>query len=223
MLKKGGKDAVGNGNGAKTADGEGLRPKTSSAATSTSSSSQTEGANAGELKKVAFNDWSVVKLLEQYDPDDMAVSQPYAYVADYMVKVGLSASIGEEIAKYEAKQKEEEALLSSPSGGSPSTGLEPGSDGADGGAITRTISSLAEERRNKRLNWFEKLRDGLEKDGEIGWYVVVCGDEERAIPSIGSESDLSLRSDATDPQKTPTRSGLRKFFSRKKVNEKHDD
>lgn len=182
------------------------RPKTSGAIAITpkgSLQSQTSSDRA-ELgfgaKKVDFNDWSVVKLMEQYDPEDMAVSQPFMYVADHMVRINLSVGIAEEMKNYEEKLKGEEAL-SVPKGGSPVT-IVGGSNGVGGHAV-------------KQANWFEKLRDGLEKEAEIGWYVVVCEDEERAPPST-SASDLSYGSGGTDPQKTPTRRGLRSFFSRKK-------
>jgi hypothetical protein len=50
--------------------------------------------------------WSAIKLLEEYDPHDLtAVSRPYAYVADYAVRIDLSCSIAEEIARYEQQQQ----------------------------------------------------------------------------------------------------------------------
>ncbi|KAK2070281.1 hypothetical protein P8C59_004790 [Phyllachora maydis] len=49
-------------------------------------------------------DWSVVKLLEEYDPLNLdEVSRPYAYVADYLVRVDLSVSIVEEMQRYEER------------------------------------------------------------------------------------------------------------------------
>ncbi|KAK5998297.1 hypothetical protein PT974_00672 [Cladobotryum mycophilum] len=91
---------------------------------------------------VLVNDWSPVKLLEEYDPEEMAISaRPFAYVADYAIRVDLSAGLDEEKAKYEAQLKE-------------------GNQG----------------------DWFERLRDELQAGEPIGWYVVVCGDEERFAP-----------------------------------------
>lgn len=40
-------------------------------------------------KPRSFNDWSVVKLLEQYDLDEEVASQPYAYVGDYIREIRL--------------------------------------------------------------------------------------------------------------------------------------
>ncbi|PVH81096.1 hypothetical protein DL98DRAFT_417284 [Cadophora sp. DSE1049] len=136
-------------------------------------------------KKPTFNDWSAIKLVEQHDPDDIgSVSQPYAYVADYMIEVPLGISITEEIARYEAKKQEEEAPLSI-------------------------------RRRSRRLGWFEKLRDGLQKGGDIGWFVVVCGDEERRAPSVTTTE--GERTGSEEVEKAPRTAGLiRGFFGKKK-------
>lgn len=166
-------------------------------------------------KKPAFNEWSIIKLLEQYDPNDLqAVSQPYAYVADYMVDVSLSASLADEILKYDAKVKKGEGSV-----GSPNTPGTPGTAGvnATGDSTNSTMSARDVRRASRRLGWFEKLRDGLEKGGEIGWFVVVCGDEERAIPSMDSsrsQLDLGLYDD--EYQKTPKSASLRGFFHRRR-------
>jgi hypothetical protein len=90
---------------------------------------------------------SAVKLLEEYDPlEEKEPSRPYAFVADHVVRVDLSADVLVEMDAYERLVKER--------GGS---------------------------------QWFNKLRDNLQSDAEIRWYLVVCGDEERAI----AESDYS--------------------------------
>ncbi|CAH0001452.1 unnamed protein product [Clonostachys byssicola] len=91
---------------------------------------------------VLINDeWSAVKLLEEYDPrETVEPCRPYAYVADYAVRVELSADVTEEIARYER---------------------------------------IASERGGN--SWFEKLRDALEKDEEIGWFVVVNGVEDDIV------------------------------------------
>ncbi|KAL7915729.1 hypothetical protein GGI35DRAFT_5095 [Trichoderma velutinum] len=56
---------------------------------------------------VLVNQSSPVKLLEEYDPEETTMSaRPYAYVADHVIRIDLSANILEEIAKYEALVKE---------------------------------------------------------------------------------------------------------------------
>lgn len=163
-------------------------------------------------KPPSFNDWSVVKLVEQYDPDDLlSVSQPYAYVADYMVEVTLSASLSEEMAKYEAKLRAEDLPMSTPA--TPATPASP----ATGDLQSPGMSARDVRRKSRRLGWFEKLRDGIMKGEDIGWYVVVCGDEERASPSVDPSSgrpSTSIESD--DTERRPRSSGLKGFFGKKK-------
>ena len=78
-------------------------------------SGSAHGQSAKTEKKPSFNDWSVVKLIEQYDPNDMtAVSQPYAYVADYMVEVSLGVAITEEMAKYARQTPRSDKMCSQP-------------------------------------------------------------------------------------------------------------
>jgi exonuclease III len=79
------------------------------------------------------------------------------------------------------------------------------------------LSARDIRRISRRLGWFEKLRDGLQKGADIGWFVVVCGDEERASPEI----EIGTTSEDTEEEdlKTPRSAGLRSFFgtvSRKK-------
>jgi hypothetical protein len=182
-------------------------------------------SNGKVEKKVSFNDWSVVKLVEQYDPDDMtAVSQPYAYVGDYMVEVTLGASLTDEMAKYESKLKGDDAPMSMPvTPASPGTPATPGT-GNVGDINSPAISAREFRRKSRRLGWFEKLRDGLQKGEEIGWFVVVCGDEERAAPSMdeldGRPSTSTTGSDST-PQRTPRSAGMRGFFHKKKVSDEY--
>ncbi|KAK3352971.1 hypothetical protein B0T25DRAFT_197782 [Lasiosphaeria hispida] len=108
-------------------------------------------------------DWSVVKVLEEYDPLNLEeVSRPYAYVADYVVRVDLSVSIAEEMRRYEEQARADH--------NPPMTGHA--SDETGG---RRKI--------NKRPGWFEKLRDQLQRGEEIRWYVVVNGDEVRDWPN----------------------------------------
>ncbi|CEJ84022.1 hypothetical protein VHEMI03355 [[Torrubiella] hemipterigena] len=50
--------------------------------------------------------WSPVKLLEEYDPSNETFhARPYAYVADYAVRIDLGASIADEMARYEEHTK----------------------------------------------------------------------------------------------------------------------
>ncbi|RFU73140.1 lbe protein [Trichoderma arundinaceum] len=56
---------------------------------------------------VLINQASPVKLLEEHDPEETSIStRPFAYVADHVIRIDLSANILEEIAKYEALAKE---------------------------------------------------------------------------------------------------------------------
>ncbi|TAQ91060.1 hypothetical protein B7494_g615 [Chlorociboria aeruginascens] len=161
-----------------------------------------------EKKKIKFNDWSSVKLLEQYDPaDELAVSQPWAYVADYIIPVDLGVSVTEEMSKYESKLKEE-GSMSPPStpGSSAISGTSSGADQLSPGMSARDI-----RRKSKRLGWFEKLRDGLQGGEEIGWYVVVCGDEDRLSPELTAELVDS------DTCESPKSRGFRDLFRKKNV------
>ena len=111
--------------------------------------------------EIQSQDWSAVKLLEEYDPLNLSeVSRPYAYVADYAVRIDLSASIAEEIQKYEERNRGDRDP--------PMTG--PASD------------ETGRKKSNKKPGWFEKLRDQLQRGEEIKWYVVVNGDEVRDWP-----------------------------------------
>lgn len=205
------------GNGNEKVDGT-QRPHTAHAPSSSTSTSSFHGPK--KFKAPSFNDWSVVKLLEQYDPNDMsAASQPYAYVADYMVEITLSASLKEEMAKYEDRDKEADWPLSMPtspaSPGMSDTGSIVGSPGSapSEGLTSVGMSARDIRRKSRRLGWFEKLRDGLQKGEDIGWYVVYCGDEERASPNMDMHRVPSreTRSDYS-PQRTPRSAILRGFF-----------
>ncbi|KAL7933707.1 hypothetical protein V8C35DRAFT_49145 [Trichoderma chlorosporum] len=56
---------------------------------------------------VLVNQSSPVKLLEEYDPEETFISaRPFAYVADHVIRIDLSANVLNEIAKYEALTKE---------------------------------------------------------------------------------------------------------------------
>ncbi|OTA59183.1 hypothetical protein K449DRAFT_397478 [Hypoxylon sp. EC38] len=116
-------------------------------------------------ESVPFNDWSVVKFLEEFDPTDLSVvSGPWAYVADYVVRIDTSVSVAEEISRYEARMKTESYKPMS------------GSSDEEG----RKINTFG----NKKAGWLEQLRDQLQRTESIRWYVVVCGDEERSAREL---------------------------------------
>jgi hypothetical protein len=166
-------------------------------------------------KKPSFNDWSAVKLLEQYDPNDMTiVSQPYAYVGDYMVEISLGVSIAEEMAKYETKIKDEEGPLSPVTPGTSSTPAVGGDLASPNRSASMSMRDM--RRKSRRLGWFEKLRDSLQKGEDIGWHVVVCGDEERASPSMeGIRGRLGVDDD--EQLRTPRSAGFKGFFKKRNV------
>ncbi|KAH6971941.1 hypothetical protein EDB80DRAFT_659664 [Ilyonectria destructans] len=59
---------------------------------------------SNSMDDVLMNSRSVVKLLEEYDPEDLASqSRPYAHVADYVVQVYLSMNVVDERARYESR------------------------------------------------------------------------------------------------------------------------
>jgi hypothetical protein len=171
----------------------------------------------GKKKALKFNDWSVVKLLEQYDPDDESnPSQPYAYVADYIVPVTLSLDIGAEMEAYEEKQRAEVQPLLSPGIASPQPAAS--SNGTSGTAST-SLSEREMKKKSRRFGWFEKLRDQLAKTESIGWYVVVCGDEERTAPDLsGLDIKVGQKGKAGEDElrpKIPKSTGMRGFFGKK--------
>ncbi|KAK4145909.1 uncharacterized protein C8A04DRAFT_35473 [Dichotomopilus funicola] len=102
---------------------------------------------------LAGQSWSAVKLLEEFDPNDLtAVSQPHAYVADYA------------IAKYEQQQAQ------------------------------NTRPALGK-------GWFENLRDELQREEQIRWYVVVNDDELESIAEQGAEDLRQEDQQHPPPQK----------------------
>lgn len=128
------------------------------------------------LDPVLAQDWSPVKLLEEYDPNNLQeVSRPYAYVADYVQRVDSSCSIVEEIAKYEqqVRPSPNSAVTRQYSRGSP-----------NGEQVSTRLKS--------GTGWLEQLRDQLQRDEEIQWYVVVNGDEERVWPVDGTGQRLDI-------------------------------
>ncbi|KAK3318407.1 hypothetical protein B0H66DRAFT_236454 [Apodospora peruviana] len=119
---------------------------------------------------ITSQDWSVVKLVEEYDPMNLdEVSRPHAYVADYVVRVDLSVSIADEIQRYE------ERLRSGGVDGRDNPAMAPGQPSDE--ANRKKSSSTS-----KKQGWLEKLRDQLQRGEDIRWYVVVNGDEVRDWP-----------------------------------------
>jgi hypothetical protein len=120
---------------------------------------------------VQTQDWSVVKLLEEYDPMNLEeMSRPYAYVADYAVRIDLSASIMDEIAAYEERVRADRDP--------PVTG--PSDEGA--AAVAGGKKKSGKKQQGAGTGWFERLRDQLQRGEEIRWYVVNNGDEVREWP-----------------------------------------
>ncbi|KAI0889196.1 uncharacterized protein GGS22DRAFT_68541 [Annulohypoxylon maeteangense] len=130
---------------------------------------------------IPFNDWSAIKFLEEFDPTDLsAVSGPWAYVADYVIRIDTSVSVAEEMSRYEAQMKTESYK--------PMSGI---SD--EEGRKVNTFGS-------KKAGWLEKLRDQLQRKESIRWYVVVCGDEERIVPQIyKSEEGQNMNGEERSP------------------------
>ncbi|KAL2691944.1 hypothetical protein Neosp_002337 [[Neocosmospora] mangrovei] len=61
---------------------------------------------------VLMHSWSAVKLLEEYDPEDITTPcRPYAYVADHVVRVDLSVDVAGEMAKYYEKMAGEDGWV----------------------------------------------------------------------------------------------------------------
>jgi hypothetical protein len=120
------------------------------------------------------------------------------------------------MAAYEEKQRAEaQPLLSSGI-----ASLQPvASNNETSGTESTSFNEREMKRKGRRFGWFEKLRDQLAKTESIGWYVVVCGDEERTAPDlsgleIGVGQMGKAREDDLRP-KTPRSGGMRGFFSKK--------
>ncbi len=176
----------------------------------------------GEKKK--FNDWSAVKIVEQYDEKDLTTtSQPWAYVADYIVEVGLSKGLTEEMKKYDAWKIEEEGGIPSPESGGETPGATESRSprlstgfGLGEGIQSPTFSARERRRKSRRAGWFEKLRDGLQKGEEIGWFIVYVGDEERGFrPLSAGPEAVEKREEEHTHVKVPRSTGFRGFFTRR--------
>lgn len=123
-------------------------------------------SSSSSADPVLSQDWSPVKLLEEYDPANLdEVSRPYAYVADYVARIDASCSIVEEIQRYESRVRQS------------STPAVTGPSSDEMLCAKRDTTKLG-----KGAGWFEMLRDQLQRGEDIRWFVVVNGDEERAWP-----------------------------------------
>lgn len=168
-------------------------------------------ANFHQLFPDSMQHLSMLRFIEQYDPNDTSsnsASQPYAYVADIVEEIKLGIDV-EEVRGKGVKNEQWSAMM--------------------------------------------ELRDRLAPEGKVGWYVVVCGDEERLAPPTmsllhsggpnsvrpGSETDSTYytnkpstevgdmwtfgeanlltcsQAKPTSPSDSEPR-GLRKFFRRKR-------
>ncbi|POS79273.1 hypothetical protein DHEL01_v202334 [Diaporthe helianthi] len=139
--------------------------------------SLSHASDAATADPVLAQDWSPVKVLEEYDPTNLdEVSRPYAYVADYVQRIDSSCSIVEEIARYEHMVRaSREPAVTGPSS----------DETLNGKRDTARLGDLA--------GWFEQLRDQLQRGEDIRWYVVVNGDEEREWPADGVGSGPETR------------------------------
>ncbi|KAL1903526.1 hypothetical protein Sste5346_000154 [Sporothrix stenoceras] len=148
----------------------------------------------GRDEVLARQDRSPVKLLEEYDTQRLdEMSRPHAYVADYVARIDLSASIVDEMARYERlqqqrwrrehKTKDGFPSMAGPSEEGASLGTALGTSEGSGGAML--------SKRKKGSGWLEQLRDQLQRGEEIRWYIVVNDDEDRAYPGEieGEETD----------------------------------
>lgn len=171
-----------------------------SKSTSTRKSSRTERSTASSLSGHEptkegqflreFNARSPVKLLEQFDPDDLSVvSQPYAYIADYIVDVRLSADIAGEMEAYEKRVHDEaESARRRLNGREAATSVDKMITGdskieADNMPVIDEKPPEGNDHKAPTTNpddhWLGKLKDALQKDEKVGWYIVHCGDEDR--------------------------------------------
>ncbi|KAG5970485.1 hypothetical protein E4U55_001653 [Claviceps digitariae] len=65
--------------------------------------------------RILMHDWSPVKLLEEYDQTETEhAARPYAYMADYVVRVDLGADVLAEMASYDETLQERNAAWFEP-------------------------------------------------------------------------------------------------------------
>ncbi|KAK0735843.1 hypothetical protein B0T21DRAFT_289783 [Apiosordaria backusii] len=107
--------------------------------------------------------YSPVKLLEPYNPEDLSSAfTPFAFIADYAVKINDVGDIAEVMKGYDDNQDENDwferlrdELMKI------------------GGAVVKPAEGA----------------EGGIKPGRVGWYIVVNGDEERNFPGLGEEEE----------------------------------
>ncbi|KAI9847616.1 MAG: hypothetical protein M1837_002190 [Sclerophora amabilis] len=165
-----------------------------------------------------------VRLVEQHDEFDLGengIAQPYAFVVDKFVRVGLSVDVAEAIkaatGMQEAETETETATATAAAGtqgesdsdgeGEPSKAKDKGKgkqkEGVDAEATSKTQEEEtyagAEEnaaRAKKQNAAFASLRDNLQPEEKIAWYIIWCGDEVRCFNRdeirYSLESDLAM-------------------------------
>ncbi|KAG5918162.1 hypothetical protein E4U61_002007 [Claviceps capensis] len=95
-----------------------------------------------EQDRILMHTWSPMKLLEEYDENETTHgTRPYAYIADYVVRIDLGADVEAAMAVYE------------------------------------------ETLRERNGGWFDKLRENVQPEEQARWYIVVCDDTEREVPT----------------------------------------
>lgn len=71
------------------------------------------------------------------------------------------------------------------------------------------------------MGWLDKLRDEVEKEAEIGWFVVVCEDEERRLDGVVEMSGGAVRNgvvvgaeEEMAPRPASASAAFKRFFRR---------
>ncbi|RYP66351.1 hypothetical protein DL771_007857 [Monosporascus sp. 5C6A] len=135
---------------------------------------QTTAASTPPDNESPPSDWSVVTLLEEFDPANLSiVSGPWAYIADHVVRIDISTSVAEEMVRYELLERSR--YRGATSGLSDETG--------------RKIDTMASE----NAGWLERHRDKVQRNELIRWCVVVCGDEDRADQGPDGDEDKGIK------------------------------
>ncbi|KAK3491657.1 hypothetical protein B0T13DRAFT_513849 [Neurospora crassa] len=171
--------------------GKGRKGKT----TGSSSSSRRSESHSPNRKKdeLSAQRWSAVKVLEEYDPNNLdEVSRPYAYVADHVVRVDGAADILAEVRRYEERMQRLRLKLKGAEkrAGERDPKANRNSGGSGGsGEYHDALEHLEESAKEKEETWIEQLRDELQRGEEIKWYVVVNGDEERNYSNLSDSDD----------------------------------
>lgn len=133
-----------------------------------------------------------ITLLEEYDPDNLdTFAAPWAYVADYAVWVDGAISVPEQMRRFEQERSrglvvETRSLVHG------------GEDLPSAAAKTNLLDFMTEGLEPQPSNskggyrsWLARLRDEVQGNECIDWYIVVCGDEirDKSIASEESDSD----------------------------------